>query len=250
MRNRLPGIVLMPFALAACTMGGLFGGGDDARLVTPATENAGPALTLNAEGLVVYLETMQALVEGDPVRQAEVFREVERATSIAPTTTNRLRMALALASPHGGGRAPVASVAGGSAGGVDYDLPGWLRTEANTGIAAHGLDGPSLDLYTGSTSPSNTTITEKRITSPHTPGANVTYERCYFAVSSFTAQNNVVQATSGGNCQIIDCLIDCTGIAASSSAFAYAVAFKSTASVLKGTVITGCCSGRWAGKSQ
>lgn len=90
---------LAPLALAACTAGGLFGGAQEPAADTTQAETFGPGSTLNAQGLGVYLETMEALVEGDAVLQAEVFREVESATAIAPTTTNRLKLALALASP-------------------------------------------------------------------------------------------------------------------------------------------------------
>ena len=86
-----------PFALAACSTGAFFGGAENERVTAPQAEVSGPVL--NAQGLAVYLETMQRLVEGDPVLQAEVFREVELAAGIAPTTTNRLKLALALASP-------------------------------------------------------------------------------------------------------------------------------------------------------
>ena len=92
-------VSLMPLTLVACSTGGLFGGPQDEIAAMPPAETSGPAPVLSAQGLAVYLETMQALVEGDPVRQAEVFREVELAAGIAPTTTNRLKLALALASP-------------------------------------------------------------------------------------------------------------------------------------------------------
>lgn len=86
-----------PLALVACTAAGIFGG-ENGDVETPP-EAAGPSTALNAQGLAVYLETMQALVQGDRVVQAERFREVQQAASIAPTTTNRLQLALALASP-------------------------------------------------------------------------------------------------------------------------------------------------------
>lgn len=54
---------------------------------------------LNEGGLNVYLETMGALVDGDPVEQVESFEAAKRAAEWAPTTTNRLRFALALATP-------------------------------------------------------------------------------------------------------------------------------------------------------
>jgi hypothetical protein len=45
------------------------------------------------------LRTLRSLIEGDPVLQADVFRNVAAAADAAPTTTNRLMLALALATP-------------------------------------------------------------------------------------------------------------------------------------------------------
>ena len=60
-----------------------------------------PAQTVEVEpiGLSLYLDTQETLVEGDLVAQAEVFADAERDFEWAPTTTNRLRLALALATP-------------------------------------------------------------------------------------------------------------------------------------------------------
>ena len=44
-------------------------------------------------------ETLRSLIEGDAVVQADVFRNVSAAADAAPTTTNRLMLALALATP-------------------------------------------------------------------------------------------------------------------------------------------------------
>ncbi len=46
-----------------------------------------------------YLETMKGLASADPARQADVFYEVEREYTRAPTTTNTLRYAAALVTP-------------------------------------------------------------------------------------------------------------------------------------------------------
>jgi hypothetical protein len=54
---------------------------------------------LDAQGLGLYLEMMRELVEGDPVTQAQTFRSVAPSADAAPTTTNRLKLALALAIP-------------------------------------------------------------------------------------------------------------------------------------------------------
>jgi hypothetical protein len=46
-----------------------------------------------------YLETMNRLANGTPTQQADVFYEVEREYTTAPTTANSLRYALALVAP-------------------------------------------------------------------------------------------------------------------------------------------------------
>lgn len=86
--------------LAACaSTGGPFSGLRNAS--TPAAQELPDdgATSLDAEGLAVYLELMRALVEGDPVTQAEAFNAAAEAADLAPTTTNRLRYALGLAVP-------------------------------------------------------------------------------------------------------------------------------------------------------
>lgn len=47
----------------------------------------------------MYLETMNALGNGDPARQADVFHEAKSDFTHAPTTTNTLRYALACITP-------------------------------------------------------------------------------------------------------------------------------------------------------
>ena len=47
----------------------------------------------------IYLQTLHDLIEGDSVTQIDAFRRAADAASSAPTTTNRLRLALALATP-------------------------------------------------------------------------------------------------------------------------------------------------------
>jgi hypothetical protein len=55
------------------------------------------------------LEMMSALPLGDPARQAEIFQSAKDAADLTPTTTNRLRFALALATPGYSGADPVAA---------------------------------------------------------------------------------------------------------------------------------------------
>jgi hypothetical protein len=45
------------------------------------------------------LEMMSNLPQGDPARQAEIFQQAKDAAELQPTTSNRLRYALALATP-------------------------------------------------------------------------------------------------------------------------------------------------------
>jgi hypothetical protein len=88
--------------LAGCTS---LGGASGDREAVPSTASAArPAVAL--DGIAVYLQTLRSLIEGDPVLQADVFRNVAAQADAAPTTTNRLMLALALAtSTHPSGNA-------------------------------------------------------------------------------------------------------------------------------------------------
>jgi len=55
------------------------------------------------------LEMMSALPQGDPARQAEMFQAAKDAAELSPTTSNKLRYALALATPGFSGSDPVAA---------------------------------------------------------------------------------------------------------------------------------------------
>ena len=55
------------------------------------------------------LEMMRELPAGDPARQAEIFQSAKDAAAIYPTTSNRLKYALALATPGHSGSDPVAA---------------------------------------------------------------------------------------------------------------------------------------------
>ncbi len=55
------------------------------------------------------LEMMSSLPQGDPARQAELFQSAKDATELTPTTSNKLRFALALATPGHSGADPVAA---------------------------------------------------------------------------------------------------------------------------------------------
>ncbi len=55
------------------------------------------------------LEMMRTLPAGDPARQAEVFQSAKDAAALSPTTSNKLKYALALATPGHSGSDPVAA---------------------------------------------------------------------------------------------------------------------------------------------
>jgi hypothetical protein len=86
--------VLLTATVAGCA----FGSRDaDEGPVGAGGATAAPAR--GAEALAVYLDALRDLLEGDAVVQADVFRAIQAAADAAPTTTNRLRLALALATP-------------------------------------------------------------------------------------------------------------------------------------------------------
>ena len=58
-----------------------------------------PVATASEDALNPYLETMKGLASTDPARQADVFYEVEREYTRAPTTASTLRYASALVTP-------------------------------------------------------------------------------------------------------------------------------------------------------
>ena len=102
MRNLGAPVLLLTGLVAACgstssILGGRAGSDGDTR-VEPTP--------VDGSGLGVYLDTMRALIEGDAVEQAETFQAVDQAVEWAPTTTNRLRYALALATKPGALRTP------------------------------------------------------------------------------------------------------------------------------------------------
>jgi hypothetical protein len=86
-------LLIASIALAACTSLGA-----DRQNQETAAPVAQPAVGA-ADSLAVYLDTLRDLIEGDTVVQADVFRDVVAAADSAPTTTNRLRLAMAMATP-------------------------------------------------------------------------------------------------------------------------------------------------------
>jgi len=105
MRPRLSRIVaalLFAAAVAGCSAGG-FGGQKAAN--PPDVER----VPLNTGPIAPILEMMSNLPQRDPASQAETFQSVKDAAELTPTTSNRLRYALALATPGHAGADPVAA---------------------------------------------------------------------------------------------------------------------------------------------
>ena len=63
----------------------------------------------NLSPIMPLLEMMSSLPQGDPARQAEMFQAAKDAADLIPTTSNKLRYALALATPGFSGSDPVAA---------------------------------------------------------------------------------------------------------------------------------------------
>jgi len=96
--------------LCACSStGSLFrnAGSNNGGSTNSTTAEAGSGV-IDTDGLAVYLETMQRLIEGDSLTRAATFSDLQDAAEFAPTTTNRLLYALALALPGHNGSDPVA----------------------------------------------------------------------------------------------------------------------------------------------
>jgi len=91
--------LLLALGVTGCSaFGGGSGPSQPAKPVSQAPTIAGTR-SLSGEGLALYLRTLRDLLEGDAVLKADVFRNVAAAADTAPTTTNRLNLALALATP-------------------------------------------------------------------------------------------------------------------------------------------------------
>jgi hypothetical protein len=89
--------------MTACAAGGPFSHQKEAAPTQPdnAPQNLSPIAPL--------LDMMNSLPTGDPARQAEVFQSAKDAAELTPTTSNRLKFALALATPGHSGSDPVAA---------------------------------------------------------------------------------------------------------------------------------------------
>jgi hypothetical protein len=103
-RRRLAACVLAAGCLSAC-----------GALELPFTRPKPPAplepehAPQDLSPIMPLLEVMSSLPQGDPARQAEMFQAAKDAAELSPTTSNRLRYALALATPGHSGSNPVAA---------------------------------------------------------------------------------------------------------------------------------------------
>jgi hypothetical protein len=97
------GLVLVS-ALSGCAN---FGGSQAGPKTPPPADNEGQAK--EAGPIAPLLQMMTELPQGDPARQAEIFQSAKDAAALTPTTSNRLKYALALAIPGHSGSDPVAA---------------------------------------------------------------------------------------------------------------------------------------------
>jgi hypothetical protein len=81
-------------------------GGFRQKAAAPAEPDNAPQ---NLSPVAPLLEMMSNLPQGDPARQAETFQAAKDAAALTPTTSNKLRYALALATPGYSGSDPVAA---------------------------------------------------------------------------------------------------------------------------------------------
>lgn len=98
---RLAGAALCAWvALSGCA-----GGGPKNVAANPAPADRYP----QDSPLIPVLELMTELTQADPARQAELFEATKEAADLTPTTTDRLRLALALSVPGHNGSDDVAA---------------------------------------------------------------------------------------------------------------------------------------------
>jgi hypothetical protein len=96
-------------ALALGALSGCAGFGYDMSNSNAASRAAARHPATDTGPIEPLLELMAALPQGDPARQAELLQSAKDAATLSPTTSNRLKYALALATPGHGGSDPVAA---------------------------------------------------------------------------------------------------------------------------------------------
>jgi hypothetical protein len=75
----------------------------------PAAPTVADRASQDLSPIFPLLQMMSSLPQGDPARQAELFQSAKDAADLTPTTSNKLRYALALATPGYSGSDPVAA---------------------------------------------------------------------------------------------------------------------------------------------
>jgi len=105
MRHR--GLRIAACAVAVGWLSGCGVNGSFTRQKPVAPAQPDPAQDLSP--ITPLLQMMSSLPQGDPGRQAEIFQSAKDAADLAPTTSNRLRYALALATPGFSGTDDVAA---------------------------------------------------------------------------------------------------------------------------------------------
>ena len=100
---RIAAYVLAVGCLSACGVSGPFARQKQSAPTQPdhSQQDLSPVMPL--------LEIMGILPQGDPARQAELFQSAKDAAELSPTTSNKLKYALALATPGYSGSDPVAA---------------------------------------------------------------------------------------------------------------------------------------------
>ena len=100
---RLAACVLVVGWLTACSLAGSFARPKPAAATEPdhSAQDLSPIAPL--------LQMMSNLPQGDPARQAELFQAAKDAAELTPTTSNKLKYAVALATPGYSGSDPVAA---------------------------------------------------------------------------------------------------------------------------------------------
>lgn len=93
-------------ALALCLGGcGSMGGHVEPKAPVTVTVRPDPEL----DSITANMKLMEMLPEGDPAAQAELFESAKDAATLSPTTGNKLKYALALATPGHANSDPVAA---------------------------------------------------------------------------------------------------------------------------------------------
>jgi len=106
MLHKWPRFAACVFALASISGCGSDSPFNREKPAAPAAPDYAPQ---NLSPITPLLEMMSALPQGDPARQAEMFQSAKDAADLAPTTSNKLKYALALATPGFSGSDPVAA---------------------------------------------------------------------------------------------------------------------------------------------